>query len=449
MSFGSYLLGNALSATYKPQATAGLAVDENGNFVDSNGQPTTPFVQPTFINKMLSPEAQHIAELNAQYGMAPTLAKQQAITTRSTAKYLDPTLTDQLYAQTYDPRFTPANRNTQTDAASFGATGAPTTVGTLRGQTDIDTANRNRQLAAGLLADTPTDVKTARADSLNSWAQAVKVDPLKIHLWAQKFAAANKREPTIEDAENNRAVIDKATTGAQVGALPNTTATIGNQAAIEAGTTGQEKANLPLTTGTLANDAMWQNIHSQYEPDTLVGTPYVSRLTPTGVTLSNGQLNPMFRPAAAATMQALSRGNYLGGNTTAPVITSSGNAYIKPTPVNPSIMTPTIGDAYKTPEQQQDEQDKIKEIQDSSESHRQAQHDAVQATIASKIAQLKAQQKILQAKHQRAGLLNILGNSLVDTDDNTNEIGSILGRASANLHPLRAINNLSNTLIGE
>jgi len=288
---------------------------------------------------------------------------------------------------------------------------------------------------------------------------------------------------------------------ALLGALPNTQAAIRNQAAIEAGLTGQQRADLPTTIGSMAGEGAQRNLAANYFPDSLVGMPYVDRYIPgKGIQTSGGNLYSGYRPAAAALMQSLQRGSYMGGGTPTP--TSTGQAYIKPN-VGGNIIPATIGDTGQQQQQPSNgpdwlnnsnadmvtlakypevtidknsgriytkdghditddpriepiKQAAIQQLQEESQDNKDSVHDAAQATIARKLAELKEQQKHLQAAHNHSGWLPAAAQAYkTGSPDNPLGVQVIgkpaewLGEATSNYHPLDRIKSWGNELIGE
>ncbi len=164
------------------------------------------------------------------------------------------------------PAVSPVNAVPQSIARGQLDSGVLPSTGDFEARTQNNAAARNLALSQGELTNIPTDVATARQQSLNNWAIANKVDPQKISLWATQFSRANGRAPTVEDAADNRAVIDRATTDAQVVALPDITRTIGNNAFIDRSQSDIAKDMLPVTNMTGRMNAYNGLYASQHQP---------------------------------------------------------------------------------------------------------------------------------------------------------------------------------------
>jgi hypothetical protein len=288
---------------------------------------------------------------------------------------------------------------------------------------------------------------------------------------------------------------------ALLGALPDTQAAIRNQAANEASTTGQQRKEMPVTLGSMAGEGAQRNLAANYFPDSLVGTPYVDRYIPgKGIQTSGGNLYSGYRSPKWTEMQAFSRGMPTGET---PTPTSTGQAYIKSN-VGGNIIPATIGDTgqqqpskgpdwlnnsnadmitlAKYPEVTIDKnsgraytkdghlmgnlnnnndptlepikQAAIQQLQEESQDNKDSVHDAAQATIARKLAELKEQQKHLQAAHNHSGWLpaqwqNMKRNS-TDIGNEPDWIGAPLGKLTSDWHPTRNyIKPAYNNLIGE
>jgi hypothetical protein len=152
---------------------------------------------------------------------------------------------------------------------------------------------------------------------------------------------------------------------------------------------GQAVTDLPITTGTERLGDIRDNYLAGRMPDENITEPYVSTIASNGVTPSGGVMNPYFRPASLANMQYMMNGGLMGNK--GAVTTSSGTTYMRPTPP-PQAIQPTVGSNYQ---QQPSVQIPSEAQQDTDD----AKHDAVQATIASQIADLKAQQKHIKYLH--------------------------------------------------
>lgn len=393
------------AAFYKPKLQA-VGVNDQGQYVDASGAPTTEFDQPGMFQRAFNPYAQEIQNLNAQGQANPLRMQQQAIGQRLAAMKLDPTLTNETYAQTYNPLFSPQNRNAQTQAASFGSTGAPSIIGSNTGMTDINNSKLMLQNSQGALGRNNIINASLDAEAANSLSKEVNVEPMVIQHTINQLRATLGQDPTESQ------ILESVN-------------------AARLATAKQTQADLPISTGTQHLQTIGQNYLSQYMPDELATTPFVNRVTGSGVMPSHGILSAGYRSPAMVSMASLGR---MGQNGIVPPTTvPSGKVYPKPVMTDNGLVSPVTGTGY-SPEDVEERADKHNDAVDD-------QHDAKQATIASQIAHLKAIQAQLQAQHSRSGILPMMGNNLVG---NMHSLLDPVGHAIK-----RGYNATSNALIGQ
>ena len=422
--------------------------------------PNDPYIKPSMWQRIYSSTARETAAKNAAMEALPGQAGQaRNIQRTNIGNDINTIPTSQLpfgdntqanISSTINPRLLPSYLNPEVTAQTFAQGGGPQTLG----QSDIIEAQN--KLIGG----------TALQKSGN--------------LWREQLDRAGNLQYDIGLNE------------AKLGALPNTQQTIGNQAAIEAAITGQGRADIPITTGTQRLGDVRANYLAGLMPDETVSTPYMSTIGINGVQTSGGSLNPNFRPPAAALMQSLRNGTYMGGANTGAKQTlgSTGRSIIVP-PTNP-VVQPTMGtvgsigqstpdyannpeadlvpvdqypdvvadrnsgriytkdghDITNHPETAPIRQAVIAQFQQEHRDAREAGHDAAQATIAAKAAELKAEQKRLAAEHLRMGPLPQAGRAVKygaqEVGNTLGDVGSWYGQGIK-----RGYNAASNYLIGE
>jgi len=183
----------------------------------------------------------------------------------------------------------------------------------------------------------------------------------------------------------------------KIGAAPLIGQSMYNQAATDAATSGQARTDIPINTGTQLLGDIRQNYQAGLMPDEMVSAPYVSHVTPQGVQGSGGLINPQFRPAAAAMIQAIQNGSYFGGGSGGQTGTlSSGRGFNYNPP--PPISSPTLGTAYQPLPSNEDIPPEGVHSPDI-----QAKHDADVEALKAQQANLKAKQKQLIADHYERG----------------------------------------------
>ena len=389
MSLGSSLLLGALDASYSPTVDATHydpktqkfykygSYDANGNGVGTPIE-TTPYSQPGWFQRAVSPNARNFSNLNAEIGASPVLA-QEAEANRE----LDPTIGNQTSAA----RLFAQGGGVQTDANSQ--------LNAIRAQQQINANNLSEATGEGLL-----NIPMRRA----------LVGDQGLNYQSGQLAGDTALQPQEFYNKGMQMGNDSMLLGGQRAAIPLENQDLYNRSLIGATQSGQGVSDLPITTGSQRLGDIAQNYELSHRPDDMVGTPYMDMVSKFGVTPSGGNLNPYFRPAAAATMQALQRGNYMGtGNT----VTDSSGKYTMPVKPGNTTIHPTLGTAYDgkilgqaSINGQPDEanQDIIDRHNDAIDAH----HKSSQADIDANIAQLKAQKAQLQKEHLSSGLLPTL-----------------------------------------
>jgi len=183
MSLGQYLLQGALDSTFTPGVNPAFYGVKNGLPVDKDGNAVQLYNQPNLFQRIVSPTAREYAERNATFQAAPSVATSDAINSanasRSAAEEIDPTLTDQSYAQTYDPtHFGPAARNAAEHAAAYGSNGTPGILGSTQAKTDITTAGTGLQTAQAEAKRNDVVQSAKDQETVNRLHQATNLDPL-------------------------------------------------------------------------------------------------------------------------------------------------------------------------------------------------------------------------------------------------------------------------------
>lgn len=398
------LLGIISRASYNPKLNA-VGVNEQGQPVDANGNVTTLYAQPGWFQKGFNPAAQDVQQMNLQMSRAPIEAEQ--------AQNIKNLLVGQNYAKVAP--FGPAN-----------VQGINPTVGGLltEGRTTPEALGQEGQFIAQNQMGQP--MTTAMANTIGQQ-----------NLLSGQRSSQALGNPFAEQLnEAGKLAYDTGLNTAHIKALPEEAQTILNQAAVNAGMTGQLKTDLPINTGTQRLGDIIANYQAGYMPDMSANTPYLSYVTPEGVSDSGGVLNRNFRPPSLATMQALVGGNALGntlGNSIS-VPTPQGNTYNMPAQ-RPGITHPTVGTQFQPQMLQQTEEQKR------AEDAQNAQHDSLQADIKAKKALLDSEAKAAKAKHltlpvygKLHNAASALGNaSLLNTPQNVSSLiheiqaGRILG----------------------
>ena len=257
---------NALSGLTTPKQVVNPnlhGVDEQGRYVDAQGNPTSLVITPGLATAIFNPgEYNRLRDINTEAQLAPYRAQEQDALNRSIiGRHVDTmpatdnpyyhsfvTPTDDSYnlpnpkdymtkqraawiSSLQDPALSPSNNRIQGYAEGQNGTGLIGQTGALDANTGFMGAERNNMLAGGALSRTPLDIANENATAINNWATATKVDPLKIKLWSEMFAREYNRQPTLDDIKDNQASIDSATTAAQKENIGTTVKTIGQDTA--------------------------------------------------------------------------------------------------------------------------------------------------------------------------------------------------------------------------
>ena len=381
---------------------------KDGQYVDAQGNPTTLYSPPNFFQKLGSTGGA-LARMNTEGAASGLIAQKNAFNQRGAAMAIDPTLTPETYADTYNPLFSPANRNTQAQATAFGNTGAPSAIGTNTGQADIAESQRMLQESNAALQRTPTVQAGLDAGAVNSLAEATHVDPIKIRLAETQLNGELGRAATQEEILNR--IQQTNLIGAKAGqtAAPyNAAATVSGAKAGATMTAGQEQA-APYAAGEGLNRAIAGDYESQHFADPMIGVPYVDTINgDNSITTSGGRLNPQFRPAAATTMASLANGSYMGvgGNAGAVHTLPSGAQIMVPQKIPDNIVRPRLignnASDWMTPGGQSGAvpppAPTPEEIQDAAKLHHKTAYDAVGAQTEAQQSEIDAQQAALEAK---------------------------------------------------
>ena len=442
--------------------------------------PNDQFIKPGFFAKMFSSQARDIQARNAASEALPGQSQQlQNIQNTTRANQFN----------LVRPWAPPSMQNIP--AMAGGALTEGNTSPQVLGSVGTSILNNQANVPG---TQSATDISTARRMLVASNAAAQRQPTVEASMDAEaasRLSTATGVEPLVIQHQINQL-------RTQLGQDPTEAQILDNINQIKLGTTRQEKTDLPTTMGTIAGEDAQRNLAANYFPDSLVSSPYLSRVLPGGaIQTSGGQLNPIFRPQAAALMQSLQRGTYMGSGTPTP--TSTGNAFIKPN-VGSNIIQPTIGtagnqtsyapdwlnnanakmvtldkypeitvdtnsgriytkdghDITNDPRVEPIKQAAIQQLQEQEKDKKESAHDAAQATIARKMAILKEQQKHLQAEHKRSGWLPAAAQAY-ETGSPDNPLGvqmigkpaEWLGEATSNYHPINKIKSWGNELIGE
>ena len=499
---------------------------KNGIPVDSDGNPTTIMTQPNLAQRMLSstararaeqnanlssqfalmgPEAnaRMLATQNAQLGAANNLVGMQPSSNNPYANSrfnlpedaqgpLSPdeqsAASKQAWASSLvNPMLEPSNVATQQRSQGAIGSGTLSQTGGFEAGVQNKAAKFQDLIGSGNLTDADLLLKTMHNQKMNDYAIANKIDPQKIAIWNEQFKREKGRLPTIQDAEDNRAAIDKANTGAMVGALPKTTQTIGinadtglagaqtenaltHQRSSDVGLIGTaqhlgtinavngaqlENTQFPIRAGTQQMEDAKANYAASMFEDPNTGISYPARVNQYDgqyqVLPNTGQFNPSYRSPAMTGMNAIANGGSMGAKVeSAPGGTTLMFAPQGPEPADINTGTvkpvglvgqPTINGHFD--EAQQD----IKDRKDKANKAALKQH---QAEIDAKVKALQAKKAEAEKNHH----LNSLYNEHIDTTT-----GSILypgldrsapPEALANPNPIQPINpGVKRQLVGQ
>jgi len=474
---------SVLASAMTPYKVTAAGVNSQGQFIDANGQPITEYQQPNWFERALNPQAQQIASLNAQAQAYPLARQQEQNVQRNLMGQNVDTVPWQEWSSTGDTNLgTPqravsnpldtnnsnlftglvSNQNSFPDYHS-AVTGSPT----LAGANNIALTNRQRQLeitrhldpsfnptaintqlagqaampyaasTGGLIARgsnimANTDVTNANAEQvlaqnrLRNISSIAQLDTQTLSnqimagtLTGQELIDAIKLHPDLAIIAQNKATLDKATSGAQVTPtnLNKTVQTIGNQ--VDTGATNSGTENLiahqnsylsPTLNRLQGTGDIWNLMHNNTNLRTLPGAGSI-QLNPDGSSsvIPGRYMTPEIM-AAQAIMQ--NGGNILGTGAAQPTNAPPGI----PSLIRPNLPQQVMPPQYTSPgdgslqlhgqtvpevptktEEQQDEEDKQNAIL----AHNLAIHNTAIAQHKEEQARLKAQTLI---GHTRAGL---------------------------------------------
>lgn len=367
-------------ANYTPTLNA-VGVNDQGQYVDESGAPTSLFKQPGWWQRAFNPEARQIGMLNAQGGAADLQAQQQALIQRRAAMSIDPTLDPTTYANTYDPRFSPVNRNTQATAQTFSGLGGPQMLGT----SDYNAAT------AGALQNANAAKAAAISGLLGNPQLSESVQNSGLNLQAGENAGNQALQPQrfsnmgLGMSNENTALLG------QQAALPYQNQAGLNTARSNAGISGQALSDLPYTTtGMHANSIA--DLYQAEHPN-ITASPFAGSVNPFNSTIHPGRYIPEALKTAAA-LGALPSGLMGQGSQASTIMgtTPSGLQY-----------------RVNTPAKTDDGIDPLQDLHDKYTAHVDATHKAAVSDKDAKIAQLKSERTALMAHHTGTGLLQLLG----------------------------------------
>lgn len=351
-------------AFYTPKLNA-VGVDSQGNYVDADGKPTSLYTQPGWFERAFNPEAQQIQSMNVQ-GSAQGLEaqKQAAIQRGLIGSQVDnmpagsnpfgssfsavptdgtdgpintaPMARNAWISSIANPALQPTNLKPQVEAGGMLGTGLIASTGANNAIAGYATSDYGKQLAQGQQVNAPIDVASEHQTALNRLAQATKVDPKQIAVADQQLTGELGRMATTQELLNR--VQQNSIAEQKVN-----TAKIGTEQAVA----NQDYADRGIIAGTQGNQNLWANIASQWNPDTRATTAYQDTVLPNGggVRTSGGMLSPTYRPPAAAMMQSMQNGSFMGGRGGQVTAPAGITQLVRPTPSN--VVRPTMGVGYE------------------------------------------------------------------------------------------------------
>lgn len=374
---GTYLAESALDSTYTPKIQAKYYKD--GQYFDANQNPvSSPYAQPNWLQRTISPTARGIASYNTQMAQSP----------------LDAHMAES------NRMYTPTYANTQNQASAYGATGAPGIIGTTGANTDINTANYNLNESNAVLGRQPTTIATGNQQAVNSLSQSVNNDPMAIRLARNELAGKLGRQPTDLETQayisgSNRNMAQSEYESSPYNAASNLIGAKGNF------------ASAPNRAGTDYYNSIAANIASRH-PSPL---GYISNTINSDGSESGPTVNPMgISPWKEKIMQM---NNMNGGDNTATLSTGRRIGYTaQPTTETATNPTGIIGQTDSgTPidEAAQDRIDRHNKAVDASHKSTTADVDSQVAEHQAQIADLKKQKAVLQSQHASSGLIPNIG----------------------------------------
>jgi len=174
-----------LDSTYTPQRTPDLYVNSNGQYVDATGKPSTPYTPPSWINRVVSPTARQIANLNAESSLAPLEAQRQnairnTIGGSNFAKMRAAGVTGQGFADVPDDVGFMANPSMSPSVYTSEGTGILNNRGGLQGltsNTDIGSAQYNLEHVKRALSRQQVSEAGLDQDTINALHASTHLTP--------------------------------------------------------------------------------------------------------------------------------------------------------------------------------------------------------------------------------------------------------------------------------
>ncbi len=432
-----FLIGGLDSLAYTPSVNPNLAgyknfPDEDGNAVykpvDSKGNPTTIYSQPNAFQRFISPTARAYAEQNASISAQPLIAEQAQNTQRGLISdkynampdYLKPkdvdgnTLTsDQAWASGYNGNQTPdqlKDNNSSVGEMSGGIIPTQVSTGLYGAKAEQDIANRASQIASAQLANTPRDIATHAANSVNENYAALNLTPLQNSILHYKFITEYGREPVIESAADMQALNELYRQQSNIPAEQKLSLTETKNRANVADTI---QSMAPTIADTVRKGTVGDWFRSKYgvSPSEYMGTPFVPETTDTGVNFP-----PVgSTPHAGYHSPAINKVIGLAGNTSTPpyangLVNNNTGKSVLDEPITVSSPNAMIGQPARiygntNDEATNDVLDRHNKAVDATAKSAKAQKDA-------RIAQLKAEKAEIDRQQLHTGLIPQLGRAI-------------------------------------
>lgn len=377
-------ISDITQAFYQPKLNA-VGVDKDGNYVDSQGKPTSLYTQPGAWQKAFNPQADQIQAMNVQAGAAPLEAMRARALARAGGMADYNTLTPEQQA------LFPNAQNALT-----------TTGNNFTGNSLLNTGNA----LASIHADNPSLAATAAhnayaaqaAEQQNAASKAAMAGLLGTpsteasgeDVNAQNQLSVGQGEQSLIPTELYNKGLGLGNTGMQLlgqrATIPTQNADLFNRSQIDLANSGQGVKDLPYTlTGQRAQDI--SNAYLAEHP-AIFGSRFNATVNPSSGTITPGTYIPENMKFAANAGMLPS--NMMGNNGSNMTLSSGRTIAIPPQAINPAQTEPPIG----SPQNPDYEADKI--TQHPAEV---ANHEAQQASIAAQIASLKAKSKQNEAEH--------------------------------------------------
>lgn len=336
------LISTLTQAFYKPQLNA-VGIDKDGNYVDSQGKPTSLYTQPGAWQKAFNPYADQVAQENLAASSAPLTAMRQRAIGRSLGMADYNTLTPEqqaLFPNEENALTTTSNNFTGGNIESTGSNLADINNGVpaIRG-----TANRNAYSAQALESQNATK-KAAMAGILGT----PSTEALGENQGAENVLSVGQGESALIPNELYNKGLGLRNTSSQLlgqqAALPYQNSELLNNSRIGAATSGQSVEDLPYSlTGQRASDigALYSTLHPS-----IYASKFNATIDPTRGTIIPGRaVSPEMRSADALGMLPSGFGG--GGST---MTLGSGRTISVPTqaidPLNSS--TQSVGQTHYT-----------------------------------------------------------------------------------------------------